>query len=97
MDFRFTEAQRRFRQEVRDFLDAELPKTAGEVGMGAGWSPDFSKALARRGWIALPWPKEYGGLARDHVDQAIFNEEMAYHRARSGRTAGASSTPPRSS
>ena len=81
MDFKFTEAQQGFRQEVREFLDEELPKTTGEIGMGAGWSPDFSKALARRGWIALPWPKEYGGLARDHIDQAIFNEEMAYRRA----------------
>lgn len=81
MNFRFTEAEENFRQEVQTFLATEMPKIKVTAGMGAGWSPDFSKALAKKRWIALPWPEEYGGLARGHIDQAIFNEEMAYHRA----------------
>ncbi len=46
-----------------------------------GWSPEFSRKLAAKNWVALAWPKEYGGSARGHMDQVIFNEEMAYHRA----------------
>jgi len=29
----------------------------------------------------MAWPKEYGGQARSYIDQALFKEEMAYHRA----------------
>ena len=36
MDFKFTEAQQGFRQEVREFLDEELPKTTGEIRHGGG-------------------------------------------------------------
>ena len=85
MDFKFTEEQERFRQEVKDFLKEELPKRSSaptsDPRERSGWSSTFSKALAQRGWISLPWPKEYGGLGLDHIYQAIFNEEIAYHRA----------------
>ena len=86
MDFRLTPQQAAFRDEVRAFLRETLPHVPeddlGEEGLGiGGWSPWFSKRLAERGWIALPWPKEYGGLGLAHIEQAIFNEEIAYHRA----------------
>src|SRR5947209_10798832 len=80
MDFRFTAAQEAFREEVRGFLREERPASDSVETVG-GWSPEFSKRLAGRGWIALPWPKEYGGPGLTHVEQMIFNEEMAYARA----------------
>ncbi|HET7738639.1 MAG TPA: acyl-CoA dehydrogenase family protein [Tepidiformaceae bacterium] len=82
MRFKLTPEQERFRDEIRGFLRENLPNggpsTSGEV---VGWSPEFSRKLAERHWVALPWPKEYGGLAASYVDQVIFNEEMAYNRA----------------
>src|SRR5690606_12243078 len=36
--------------------------------------------LAARGWIAPAWPKEYGGMGASVRQQAVFNEELAYHR-----------------
>ena len=86
MHIRFTPEQAAFRQEVLDFLGENLPadregpeddRMRGELG----WSPEFSQKLAAKNWVALAWPKEYGGSARGHMDQVIFNEEMAYHRA----------------
>ncbi len=86
MRIRFTPQQAAFRQEVLDFLGENLPadregpeddRMRGELG----WSPEFSRKLAAKNWVALAWPKEYGGSARGHMDQVIFNEEMAYHRA----------------
>ena len=88
MDFGFTEEQQRFRQEVRTFLETELPPgwvdyfpatTADNVNHSEnGW--EVFKAIARklgeRGWLSLFWPKEYGGLARSFVDNTIFLEEM---------------------
>lgn len=35
--------------------------------------------LAARGWSAPAWPKEYGGMGATVRQQAVFNEELAYH------------------
>jgi alkylation response protein AidB-like acyl-CoA dehydrogenase len=37
-------------------------------------------ALAERGWLALPWPVEYGGEGASPIQQMVFNEIMAYRR-----------------
>jgi alkylation response protein AidB-like acyl-CoA dehydrogenase len=46
---------------------------------------DFTKAFRRKlgaaGYIGMGWPKEYGGGGRSRVYQAIFWDEMEYHRA----------------
>ncbi|HWO94686.1 MAG TPA: acyl-CoA dehydrogenase family protein [Dehalococcoidia bacterium] len=87
MEFRFTEAEERWREEIRSFLAAELPR---ESRIGADWtqsqeawdrSLEFVRRVAERGWLTLAWPKQYGGQERSHMEQLIFNEEMAYHRA----------------
>jgi len=77
--FRFTEAQEKFRSEIRGFLRENLTEEMQELD--GAWSPEFSRRLAERNWVALPWPIDYGGLGLSHVDQVIFNEEMAYNRA----------------
>ncbi len=42
---------------------------------------EWFKKLGERGWIAPAWPKEYGGAGMTVMQQFIFNEEMAIHRA----------------
>lgn len=88
MDFRFTEEQEKFRQEVKTFLAEQLPSDwlhggAPEDETDEWWelTQKFLKALADRGWIALTWPKEYGGLERPTWEDAILGEELAYWRA----------------
>ena len=85
MDFTFTPAQDAFRSELRAFLKQELPadwKVENDrEGMGpAGleFSRTFARALGRRGWLTMSWPKEYGGLAASQIDQLIYNEEMSW-------------------
>ena len=41
---------------------------------------DVMTRLAKRHWLALPWPAEYGGLGATPLQQLVFNEEIAYHR-----------------
>ncbi len=89
MDFTFTESEERLRGELRQFLADVLPPDW--EGSGTDLSDDdfefgqyFNKRLAERGWIAPAWPKQYGGLGATHVEQAIFGEELAYHRAPMG-------------
>jgi alkylation response protein AidB-like acyl-CoA dehydrogenase len=79
MRFVFTQEQEAFRQEVRDFLRAELE--AGTFSVHSAElvgerSIEFSRKMAERGWIGLTWPKEYGGQGRSYVDKMIMLEEM---------------------
>ena len=58
---------------MRRFLDEELGDEPAERD---GFSPEFSKKLARRGWIGIGWPREYGGGGMGPVEQMIFREEF---------------------
>ncbi len=41
----------------------------------------FVQVLGARGWLAVAWPKEYGGQGWSPMRQMIFNEEMSLARA----------------
>ena len=84
MDFRLTPPQAAFRAEVQGFIDS---------GMPAGWNANFDslaarleverdimKRFAKRRWLALPWPEEFGGLGASPMQQLVFNELTAYNR-----------------
>ena len=66
MDLRFTDDERAFRQEVRDWIDANLPADTRER-MAAGRTPtkqmqvDWQKKLNAKGWCVPHWPAEWGG------------------------------------
>ncbi len=84
MDFKFSEEQRKFRQEVRDFLEEELRQGSFEPSCDAwitGHSPEFTHKVAEKGWIGLTWPKEYGGQGRSYIDRLILTEEMLRYGA----------------
>ena len=85
MEFRFTPEQEAFRQEVRSFIREEWPK--------AREGESFTKKLAAKGWLTMSWPKQYGGQEANHLQQLVYNEEMAYHRA-PGQTMGADRVGP---
>ena len=79
MDFKFTAEQELFRHEVRDFLEREISNGTFQPmcdGWIQGYSPEFTKKVAARGWIGLTWPKEYGGQGRSDIDRLILTEEM---------------------
>ena len=82
MEFRLTPGQAAFQQEVNDFIEHELP--AGwdqptETRRGnPGVEAEVRRKLAQKKWLALPWPKEYGGLDASPMQQMIFNEIMSY-------------------
>jgi len=97
MDFRFSPDEESFRTEVKDFLGAELPPrwdeqfdSENEMGMAAQgeFAKQFNKKLSERNWLALPWPKEYGGLGATVMQQVVYNEEMAYAAAPTGFNMG---------
>jgi alkylation response protein AidB-like acyl-CoA dehydrogenase len=79
MRFAFTAAHERFRAEVRAFLARTLTPEfwARHEAMGGGSSsPEFSRAAAAEGWLAVAWPEEYGGRGLSYVEQMVYMEEM---------------------
>lgn len=77
---------RAFRQEVRDWLDANWhgERQAAHDRLpfkDRGWDPSFSRLVGKRGWIGIGWPKEFGGQARSPAEQLAYIEEMEYAEA----------------
>jgi alkylation response protein AidB-like acyl-CoA dehydrogenase len=87
MDYRFTDEEESFRQEIQEFLRAELPKEKAqnedEAGTDERWKfgRQFQKKLAAKGWLVPHWPKEYGGSDMGIMEQVVMREEMSYARA----------------
>src|SRR5437764_14195100 len=65
------------RDEVRSFL-AEQAFTPRCDAWGSAWgaSPDFTRALAARGWIGMTWPRRYGGAERSALERYVVIEEL---------------------
>ncbi len=88
MDFRWSAEEQNFRQQIRDFLRQELPpdwlQRVGDEEDGGGraeFEAKFARRMGERGWLTVGWPKEYGGMGWTPIQQIIFNEEMALHKA----------------
>ena len=79
MDFKFSEEDEAFRDEVRAFLDENLPADAKTR------DPDFTKEwnqkVREKGWVGYTWPKEVGGGGGTIARQVILKEEMSARRA----------------
>lgn len=70
---------RGLRAEVRAFLRGAREEHLFEPRCDswlAGFSPDFSRELARRGWIGMTWPEAYGGHERSPVERYVVVEEL---------------------
>ena len=84
MNFAFTEEQQQLRQEVRDFLEAEIARGTfqpREDSWMVGDSREFSRKLGEKSWIGMTWPKEYGGGGRSYIDRLIVTEELLRYGA----------------
>lgn len=85
MDFRLSEEQEHFRNEVREFLDKEVTdEMVAESESGLGFGPHSWTLLRKLGdkhWLAPSFPREYGGLGASHMYRSIVAEELSYRRA----------------
>jgi alkylation response protein AidB-like acyl-CoA dehydrogenase len=79
VDLRDTPEEAAFRQEVREFIAANLPGASRERGARRFEDADreWSRSLGEAGYAGLTWPKEYGGSGAPYSHQAIFLEELA--------------------
>lgn len=86
MKLTFSAEDEQFRQEVADWLAANLCGEFEPIRFRGGPGDEHSfvderkaweQKLAEGGWTAIGWPKEYGGRGCSIEQQVIFNEEYA--------------------
>lgn len=78
MDFNLSPDEEKFRQELRLFLDENLPPESERTAeFYAGW---FKKMREKR-WVGFSWPVEYGGGGGSLMEQVILKEEMVKRKA----------------
>jgi alkylation response protein AidB-like acyl-CoA dehydrogenase len=71
------EGEAALRSEVRVFLREHLPGgVRAGLGMDADFNPEFSEALAARGWVGMALPEEYGGAGLGALERFVVVEEL---------------------
>ncbi|NQX88703.1 MAG: acyl-CoA dehydrogenase family protein [Halioglobus sp.] len=83
MDFDWSEEDIQHRQDIRDFLEQELPDNWEEMsqhGPGGDSQATFSRLfcgrMAEKGWLTQHWPSAYGGKDCEPWRHSIVGEEM---------------------
>src|SRR4051812_10656630 len=81
MDFRFPPEAEVFREKVQAFLSEHLP--TGWQGIGSldveetsRFTEEWRHVLAENNYLALSWPKEYGGPGLSDLETVILAEEF---------------------
>ena len=72
MELELTPDEEAFRDEVRAFLDVNLPPKN---------LLDWNRKLREKRWVGFSWPIEYGGGGGSLMRQAILKGEMARRKA----------------
>ena len=84
MNFKFSESEEAFREELKSWLNTELAARPGSnSNPDSEWAfnLEMRRKLAEKGWLTMAWPEEYGGQSASHMMQVIFAEEMSYNNA----------------
>jgi alkylation response protein AidB-like acyl-CoA dehydrogenase len=82
MDLNLSVEERQFRDELRTWLEANLPTDWSQwrekpLEETFPYLRAWQRKLDEGRWAAVSWPKEYGGRSATLMQQAIFWEEMA--------------------
>jgi len=82
MDLKLTAEELEFRDELRSWLAANLPKDWNEwrekpMEVSFPYLRAWQRKLQEGGWAAVSWPKEYGGRSATLMQQTVFWEELA--------------------
>jgi alkylation response protein AidB-like acyl-CoA dehydrogenase len=80
MELTFTPEEEAFRQEVRDFIAANLPaETRDHIKKGnpptKEMTVNWQKTLYKKGWATPRWPAEWGGPGWSVTQMYIFQQE----------------------
>ncbi len=85
MDFNFNPEDEAFRQQFRQWLDANLPENERIEPLDLvfeeseeSWPRrlEWHRKLHAGGWVGINWPKEYGGRNATVLQQIIYEQEL---------------------
>ena len=88
MNFDFTKNEKKFIDEVKDFIIAEKKKpnahdvfapnreADAQTKIDSPARREFMKTLSSKGYLGMSWPKEYGGQEKPGIYDYILNEEL---------------------
>jgi len=82
IDLEYTEAEKDFRKEARDWLEANVPRQklpSMDTAEGFELHRDWERKLNEGRWGMVTWPEAYGGRGLNLIQWLIFEEE--YWRA----------------
>ena len=81
MDVRYPPEAEAYREKVQAFLAEHLP--AGWLGIGAledeprrRFTEEWRQTLAEHGYLAVSWPKEFGGAGLSPLETVVLAEEF---------------------
>jgi len=82
MDLNLNVDERQFRDELRAWLEVNVPRDWAEwrekpLEESFSYLRSWQRKLHEGRWAAVSWPREYGGRSATLMQQAIFWEEMA--------------------
>jgi alkylation response protein AidB-like acyl-CoA dehydrogenase len=82
MDLNLSTEELKFRDELRVWLAANVPKDWDErredsLEVRFEYLRSWQRKLYDAGWAGISWPKEYGGRGTSLMQQVIFWQEMA--------------------
>ena len=81
MDLSYSSEELAFRDEVRSWLDANLPddlrdKVTGYKGLTKDDIQRWHKILAAKGWSVPHWPQEWGGTGWNITQRYLYEEQF---------------------
>jgi alkylation response protein AidB-like acyl-CoA dehydrogenase len=76
MNFELTAEQLRIQQEAREFADQVIAPRSIEMDETAKFPLDIFKQIGEKGWLGIPFAKEYGGMGSDTLTYSIVAEEI---------------------
>ncbi|WP_151446472.1 acyl-CoA dehydrogenase family protein [Lacisediminimonas profundi] len=82
MDLEYSAEDLAFRDQVRGFIEANLPaelqhKVLNHKRLSKDDFVRWHKIVARQGWVGVNWPVEHGGTGWNAVQRHIWEEECA--------------------
>ena len=82
MDLAFTPEEQAFREEIRAWVQANLPadishKVHNALRLSRDDMQRWAKILGKKGWLGHGWSQEFGGPGWNAVQKHLFEEECA--------------------
>jgi alkylation response protein AidB-like acyl-CoA dehydrogenase len=89
MELALSESEAAFRDELRSWLDANLPSGWGTPAFRLSKDPaerlqffrDWQAKMAADRWVAIHWPREHGGRDATLMEQVLYHTEIAERKA----------------